>query len=80
MRLEDLLAEVTARPPRRLIAQAVDLIAHIRRDREGRRVERILEMGGAAARGYLLREIQSRAEAPERGPQTAVRDRAEEPT
>jgi len=42
-RLEDLLAEVTARVPRRLIAQAVDLIVHIRRTPDGRTVEAILD-------------------------------------
>lgn len=57
LRLEDLLAEVTSRPPRRLIAQAVDLIVHIRRDREGRRVERVLELGDASARGYAFRPL-----------------------
>ncbi|WP_068875872.1 MULTISPECIES: P-type conjugative transfer ATPase TrbB [unclassified Phenylobacterium] len=41
-RLEDLLAEVTANPPRRLIAQAVDLIVHIQRAGAARRVEGLL--------------------------------------
>jgi type IV secretion system protein VirB11 len=41
-RLEDLLAEVTVRPPRRMITQALDLIVHIRRTREGRRVDGVL--------------------------------------
>lgn len=48
-RLEDLLAEVTAHPPRRLIDQAVDLIVHIRRTREGRAVDDILDLGAASA-------------------------------
>lgn len=38
-RLEALLAEVTARTPHRLIAQAVDLVVHVTRTPEGRRVE-----------------------------------------
>lgn len=41
-RLEDLLAEVTTRPPRRMIAQAVDRIVHIARTASGRRVEAVL--------------------------------------
>jgi len=41
-RLEDLIAEVAARPSRRAIAQAVDRIVHIRRTADGRRVEAIL--------------------------------------
>jgi type IV secretion system protein VirB11 len=43
-RLEDLIAEVSARPPRRAIAQAVGLIAHIRRAPEGRRLEALVEV------------------------------------
>ncbi|MFC3077833.1 P-type conjugative transfer ATPase TrbB [Phenylobacterium terrae] len=42
-RIEDLLAEVAAQVPRRLIGQAVDLIVHIARTPTGRRVEQILE-------------------------------------
>jgi len=42
LRLEDLLGEVSLRPPRRLIAQAVERIVHIRRTDTGRRVEEIL--------------------------------------
>jgi len=45
-RLEDLLSEVAARPPRRLLTQAVDLIVHIRRTPEGRVVDEILTLGG----------------------------------
>lgn len=41
-RLEDLIAEVAARPSRRAIAQAVDRIVHIRRTADGRRVEAIV--------------------------------------
>lgn len=41
-RLEDLIAEVSARTPRRAIAQAVDRIVHIGRTVQGRRVEAIL--------------------------------------
>src|SRR5690606_17592688 len=38
-RLEDLLAEVAAQVPRRAVGQAIDLIVHIRRTREGRFLE-----------------------------------------
>jgi P-type conjugative transfer ATPase TrbB len=41
-RVEDLIAEVSARTPRRSIAQAVDRIVHIARTATGRRVEAIL--------------------------------------
>lgn len=57
LRLEDLLAEVTTRAPRRLIAQSVDLIVHIRRDRDGRRVERIAALGAAGPRSYALTDL-----------------------
>ena len=41
-RVDDLIAEVSARPVRRTIAQSVDRIVHIRRAAAGRRVEAIL--------------------------------------
>lgn len=41
-RVEDLIAEVSSRTPRRAIAQAVDRIVHIRRTPAGRRVEAVL--------------------------------------
>jgi type IV secretion system protein VirB11 len=50
-RLEDLLAEVVAQPPRRAIAQAIDLIVHIRRTREGRRLEALLSVEGVEGEG-----------------------------
>lgn len=43
-RLEDLLAEVGPVLPIRMIAQAVDVVVHIRRTREGRRIEGILSI------------------------------------
>jgi type IV secretion system protein VirB11 len=43
-RLEDLLSEVTARTPRRLIRQAVNVVVHIRRTRRGRTVDPILTL------------------------------------
>jgi type IV secretion system protein VirB11 len=50
-RLEDLLLEVVAQPPRRAIAQAIDLIAHVRRTREGRRLEALLSVEGVDGEG-----------------------------
>ena len=41
-RLEDLLLEVAAEAPRRLLDQAVDLIVHIRRTPQGRVIEAVL--------------------------------------
>jgi type IV secretion system protein VirB11 len=45
-RLEDLLQEVVAQPPRRSIAQAIDVIVHIRRTRAGRQLDEILALDG----------------------------------
>lgn len=53
-RVEDLLTEVVAQPPRRAIAEAVDRIVHIRRTAEGRRVEAVLGVEGLEADRYLL--------------------------
>lgn len=53
-RVEDLLTEVVARPPRRAIAEAVDRIVHIRRTAEGRRVEAVLGVEGLEADRYRL--------------------------
>lgn len=56
-RVEDLLTEVVAQPPRRAIAQAIDRIVHIRRTAEGRRVEAVLAVEGLEADRYLLRPL-----------------------
>ncbi len=53
-RVEDLITEVVARPPRRAISEAVDRIVHIRRTVEGRRVEAVLAVEGLEADRYLL--------------------------
>lgn len=53
-RVEDLLTEVVAQPPRRAIAQAIDRIVHIRRTAEGRRVEAVLAVDGLEGDRYLL--------------------------
>ncbi|HET6971767.1 MAG TPA: P-type conjugative transfer ATPase TrbB [Phenylobacterium sp.] len=50
-RLEDLLMEVVAQPPRRAIAQSVDFIVHIVRTSSGRRVEDVLALEGLSADG-----------------------------
>lgn len=56
-RLEDLLAEVLTRPSPRLIAQAIDRIVHIRRTREGRRVDEVLSLATGARSGYVLERL-----------------------
>lgn len=53
-RVEDLLSEVVAQPPRRAIAQAIDRIVHIRRTAVGRRVEAVLAVEGLETDRYLL--------------------------
>jgi type IV secretion system protein VirB11 len=50
-RLEDLLTEVLVQPPRRAIGQAIDMIAHLRRTREGRRLEELIRLDGLNADG-----------------------------
>ena len=54
LRLEDLLQEVLARPPRRAIAQAIDVLVHIRRTSTGRRVEAVLHLEGLRRGAYQL--------------------------
>jgi len=56
-RLEDLLCEVTARAPKRLVAQSADLIVHIRRTREGRSVEEIIGLLTEPRGGYKAEPI-----------------------
>ncbi|MEH6664492.1 MAG: P-type conjugative transfer ATPase TrbB [Brevundimonas sp.] len=51
-RIEDLTSEVLAAAPRRTIGQAVDLIAHIRRTEQGRRLEAVIAVNGASGEGY----------------------------
>lgn len=54
-RLEDLISEVVAQVPRRGIAQAVDLIVHVRRTPAGRRVDEIREIVGLDGSNYVSR-------------------------
>ncbi len=56
-RIEDLCLESVAVPPRRMIAQAVDLIVHIRRTSTGRRVERLLSVTGLDGEDYRLDDL-----------------------
>lgn len=56
-RVEDLVAEVSARTPRRAIAQAVDRIVHIRRTAAGRRVDAILEVAPGPDGQYAVARI-----------------------
>jgi type IV secretion system protein VirB11 len=55
LRLEDLTAEVSASVPRRAIGQALDLVIHIARTREGRRVETIITIDGEENGTYRTR-------------------------
>jgi type IV secretion system protein VirB11 len=56
-RLEDLIGEVAASLPRRLIGQAVDLIVHIARTPGGRRIEQILAVRGVREGRYVTAEV-----------------------
>jgi type IV secretion system protein TrbB len=57
LRLEDLTSEVAAIIPRRAIGQAIDLVIHIARTREGRHVEGLIEISGTEDGKYLMRQI-----------------------
>ena len=57
LRLEDLTSEVATNVPRRAIGQAIDLVIHIARTREGRRVEGLLEILGEENGIYQMRQI-----------------------
>ncbi len=56
-RVEDLIAEVSARTPRRAIAQAVDRIVHIRRAKTGRTVEAVLAVEPSGDDGYAITRL-----------------------
>ena len=53
-RMEDLIAEVSSRTPRRAIAQAVDRIVHIRRTASGRQVQAVLGVEPLGDDGYAI--------------------------
>lgn len=59
VRLEDLLAEVGSPLAPRVIARAVDVIVHIRRGRDQRRIDPLLEVTGGSPDGYVTRETPS---------------------
>ena len=56
-RMEDLIAEVSSRTPRRAIAQAVDRIVHIRRTASGRQVEAVLGVESLGDDGYAITSL-----------------------
>jgi P-type conjugative transfer ATPase TrbB len=56
-RLEDLTSEVATSIPRRAIGQAIDLVIHIARTRDGRRVEDLIEVRGEEEGAYQTRKI-----------------------
>ena len=56
-RLEDLMAEVTTTVPKRLIAQAVDIVIHLRRTPSGRRIDEILTVKGLRDDTYITAPV-----------------------
>lgn len=56
-RLEDLIGEVAANPPRRAIGQAVDVIAFLRRAAGGRRLETLVRVEAWRGGRYVVHEI-----------------------
>lgn len=70
-RLEDLIAETGARASHRMIAQAIDIIVHIRRTRSGRSVDDLLRLRPGDDGGYDLSVLPSGpgAEFDEPGPE-----------
>lgn len=56
-RIEDLTAEVSVRPPRRAIGQAIDRIVHIARTAQGRRVEAVLKVDGTVGDEYRVERV-----------------------
>lgn len=55
-RLEDLIGEVSAHLPTRLIGQAVDLVVYIARKPSGRMIEEIIAVDGYCDGAYQLRD------------------------
>jgi P-type conjugative transfer ATPase TrbB len=56
-RVEDLIAEVSSRTPRRAIAQAIDRIVHIRRTATGRQVQAVLGVAPLGEDGYAIASL-----------------------
>ena len=61
-RLEDLISEVAVNVPHRLIGSAIDMVIHIRRTPEGRRIDEIVTVQGYDAGRYLTRDLTSEAD------------------
>ncbi len=61
-RFEDLLSEVAANVPHRLIGQAIDLVVHIRRQPDGRRIDEIVAVEGYRDGAYVTRDLSPAAE------------------
>lgn len=57
-RIEDLISEVSVRAARRFIVAAIDLIVHMRRTPEGRRLEAIACVEGLDAGEFSLRHLE----------------------
>ena len=57
-RLEDLISEVVVNVPHRLIGQAVDLVVHIARTPDGRRIQEILAVHGYQDGRYVTAEAE----------------------
>lgn len=53
-RIEDLIAELGSAVPRRMIAQAVDVVVHIRRTSQGRRIEEIASVSAGSDGAYRM--------------------------
>ena len=61
-RFEDLLSEVAANVPYRLIGQAIDLVVHIRRTPQSRRIDEIVAVEGYRDGAYVTRDLSPAAE------------------
>jgi type IV secretion system protein VirB11 len=57
-RLEDLALEASAHPPRRLIANAIDIIVFIARTETGRRITEIAEVKGVSGETYAIKALE----------------------
>ena len=60
-RLEDLIGEVAVNVPHRLIGTAIDMVIHLRRTPEGRRIDEIVAVEGYDVGRYLTRDLTTRA-------------------
>ena len=58
-RLEDLISEVVTTVPKRLIAQAIDLVIHLKRTPSGRQIDEILAVHGLRDDAYITDPVGS---------------------